>query len=339
MSVSHIQWTNRVWNPTAGCDKVSDGCRFCYAIKQAWIRQHNPHPDVSAKYAGTVRKLENGTLNWTGTVNFSEKALFEPLDVKQPAHWFVDSMSDIFHRNITNDQRLAIFAVMAITPQHTYQVLTKRDVEMWMWMTTVDSYALRQAANRILLTAGLPVIHDLIEWPLKNVHMGVSTEDQENGNRRITNLLRTPAHKRWISAEPLLGPIDLTNIIQTTHRLKPTFNSLIPFNKSLTLGIDKIDGARINWVVTGGESGNKNSRPVYSSWIQQLRDQCSAHYIPFFFKQWGDWIPLSELPADFDTIKYKHHIKVEGLKRELYIKVGKKISGNKLQGRTHEQIL
>src|SRR5687767_10817574 len=123
---SAIGWTESTWNPVLGCSKVSPGCLYCYAIREAWKKQHHPNATVAAAYGGLVVKLPDGSLNWTGRVNFIPERLTMPLTWKAPRRIFVNSMSDLFHEDVTDDQITRVFAVMALSPQHQFQVLTKR---------------------------------------------------------------------------------------------------------------------------------------------------------------------------------------------------------------------
>lgn len=274
--MSKIEWTEKTWNPTIGCSKASEGCKNCYAIKEAWIRMGNPNPKIQAKFAGTVYKTEGGALNWTGDINFGQDALTLPLRTKKPALWFVNSMSDLFHPNMPEEYIDEVYAVMALCRQHTFQVLTKhpdRMVEYFMgdWEGRVANKltTVYQAKNTELFFLAREAREELESIPfgyyLPNVWHGVSVENQKWADIRIPLLLQVPSAVRFLSCEPLLGNIDLpVSIINHIH-----------------------------WIIVGGESG-LDARPMHPTWAQHLREQCTKAEIPFFFKQWGDWMPIND---------------------------------------------
>ena len=195
--MSKIEWTNETWNPLIGCTKTSAGCKNCYAIKTAWIRMHNPK--MAERYAGTVEKTEGCQFNWTVKVNQVWDALEKPLKIKKPTMFFVNSMSDLFHPSVDFYFIHRIWEVIAQCPQHTFQILTKQATRMREYMT-------EWAPNAY----GSPYA------PLPNVWLGVSVEDQ-NQVWRIGELLKVPAAVRFLSCEPLLGPVDLSNWIGPEH--------------------------------------------------------------------------------------------------------------------------
>jgi protein gp37 len=226
---SGIEWTEATWNPTTGCDRISSGCDNCYALALA----------KRLKAMGAAKYQTDGDPRTSGP-GFGVATHSEALDL--PYHWrrprlvFVNSMSDLFHAKIPISFVRDVFTVMADTPQHTYQVLTKR------------SSRLRKLSDRL-------------EWP-SNLWMGVSVENAEQFNR-IDDLREIPAAVRFISAEPLLGPLD---------------------------GLD-LDG--IDWVITGGESGPA-ARVCDPDWVRAIRDACAASGVPFFHKQWGGRHPKAQ---------------------------------------------
>lgn len=265
-----IEWTDATWNPTAGCSIVSPGCTNCYAMKVAYRLQHNPDPNVAGKYAGLTTKV-NGRPVWTGTVRLWPPALDMPLKRKRATTYFVDSQSDLFHENLPDADIDRVFAVMARCPQHTFQILTKRAERMRAYFA--DARA-RQAAWRE--HAG-PDVVAARGWPLPNVWLGVSVDDQPRADERIPVLLETPAVVRFLSCEPLLGPVDLTRVGRAARNV---------------LGGNPAAGARVDWVIAGGESGPE-ARPMHPSWPRELRDQCVANDAAFFLKQWGAWAPAT----------------------------------------------
>lgn len=221
---SSIEWTEATWNPVAGCNVISPGCTNCYAMRMARRLEAMGQP----KYAGTTR-MSGGRPKWNGVVRVDEESL------KLPATWrtgrmiFVNSMSDLFHDAVPLDFVQRVFETMRTTPQHTYQILTKR-------------------AER------LEELAPNLDWP-SNVWMGVSVENADY-LYRIDHLRRTNAAIKFLSLEPLLGPLENMNL----------------------KGID--------WVIAGGESG-PGARTMDPSWVRSIRDQCQSADVAFHFKQWG----------------------------------------------------
>lgn len=322
-----IEWTERSWNPIVGCAVLSPGCTNCYAMRAAWRMGMNP---ATPQYAGLTRKV-NGKPVWTGVMRLHEPALALPLRRRKPTTWFVNSMSDLFADGVTDDWLDRVFAIMARTPQHTYQFLTKRADRMRLYLS-------RRPLPRSDLGRQIIAAHGRLVWPLPNVWAGVSTEDQRRANERIPQLLATPAAVRWISAEPLLGAIDLVNVTGGTAT-----SSVLAVN-ALTGSIyrpDKGDlapGPRLDWVVVGGESGD-GARPMHPDWARQLRDQCAEAGVPFFFKQWGEWglgvgdDAYRALCAESDSVQMDAVARRIG--PTLY-RVGKKAAGRRLDGAMHE---
>ena len=248
-----IEWTDEVWNPVTGCDKVSQGCKNCYAER------------IAERFWGE-RKFTD--------VQCHPERLDIPLHWRKPRRVFVNSMSDLFHEDVTDEFITEVWNVMHDTPQHIYQILTKRPERM-QWLTH------QQWGDH------------LVE---PNVWLGVSCEDQKTAYERIPLLLQAPAAVRFVSLEPLLGPIDLLAIFG---------HDLYAMNKGL------------DWVIVGGESG-PHARPMHPDWARSIRDQCVEAGVPFFFKQVGEWATVEEF----------------GTKRELGIlRVGKKKAGRLLDGR------
>jgi protein gp37 len=281
-----ISWTDATWNPIRGCSRVSEGCRNCYAETRAH-RFSGP----GLAYEGLVQLDSNGksTGKWNGQIKFVEKHLLDPLKWKKPRRIFVNSMSDLFHENVTDEMRDRIVAVAAITPWHTMQCLTKRPAEALRYWTDPQLAGRIHALIVLMVKTGMvnaAHLNKLSDWhaehgfpgnpltpsiPLRNWQQGVSVEDQKTADERIPLLLQTPAAVRFISAEPLLGAIDLNEIE----------------------GVDNLD-----WIITGGESGH-GARPMHPDWARSLRDWCVEFGVPFFFKQWGEWKPGDqELPFD-----------------------------------------
>jgi protein gp37 len=246
---SSIEWTEASWNPVRGCSIVSPGCTNCYAMKQA-----HRFSGAGKAYAGLTKMSKGGPV-WTGAARTVPELLDAPLHWKKPRRIFVNSMSDLFHEDVPTDFIAQVFAVMAEAKRHTFQILTKR-------------------AERMQQLLAHDLNYEGPEWPLPNVWIGVSVEDQVRADERIPLLLQTPAAVRWISAEPLLGPVLLRRHIDVTR--DGTVEGQI--------FVDHLTG--LDWVVVGGESG-PGARPFDIAWARSLRDQCRAAGVPVFIKQIG----------------------------------------------------
>ncbi len=250
-----IEWTDVSWNPTTGCAKVSPGCERCFA---ATLTRRFP------------KRYPNGF-----SVTLLPETLFDPFRLRKPSLVFVNSMSDLFHDLVPAEYIARVLAVMALTPQHTYQLLTKRHARM---RSLLSGRTLRDQVSDALidLREHAPIVfsreqqHVLswparrVPWPLPNLWIGVSVEDQRWADLRIPALLETPASLRWVSAEPLLGEVRLRRWLGRPG------------------GLD--------WVVAGGESGT-GARPMHPAWAAGVRNQCDIAGVPFFFKQWGSYRP------------------------------------------------
>ncbi len=253
---SGIEWTDATWNPTTGCVKVSAGCKFCYAKHKAW-------PRLAAMSTGvyTGRKFED--------VQVHPERLDQPLRWTKPRMIFVNSMSDLFHEDIPDEFIKRVFSVMAMADQHIFQVLTKRPMRMRDFMR---EWAAAPHPGRAATSLNGRL------FPLTNVWLGVSVENQETADERIPLLLETPAAVRWLSCEPLLGPIDL-------------------FHRNL-----------LNWVVVGGESGPK-ARPMDEGWCRKILADCQEWGVPFLFKQgsqanWPRYRDFESFPTILQVREY-----------------------------------
>ena len=265
---SAIEWTESTWNPVTGCTKVSPGCQHCYAER------------ISERFRGVSgHPYEMGF-----DLTLRPGRLVQPLKWKRPKRIFVNSMSDLFHEDLPDEFIDKVFGVMALCPQHTFQVLTKRPNRMREWM---EKERKRVAVVECLaeLYVGHPELAErwpfdvqratgvgLRGWPLPNVWLGVSVEDQKRAAERIPLLLTTPAAVRWISAEPLLGPV-----------------SLEPQRVPYDLG--QLPDYDLDWVVVGGESGPQ-ARDMDVAWARSLREECRDLNIAFFMKQMARRAPI-----------------------------------------------
>lgn len=286
---SKIEWTEATWNPILGCTKVSPGCDHCYAITQATIRSGSPHPKVAEAFAGLTTRTEDGP-DWTGRVNLLPDRLMQPVKWRKPRRIFVNSLADLFHDDVPAEYIAQVFAVMAWAGWHTFQLLTKRHGRLRSLLNDPAFVELVRRAYRALYGAGAPARD--IEWPLPNVWVGVSAEDQHWAAIRVHALLATPAAVHWVSAEPLLGPIDLRNL---EVRKGVLLDALCGDVKTAGGEIYAACPGSVSWVVAGGESG-PGARPMHPDWPRSLLAQCRASRASFLFKQWGAWGPLS--PVD-----------------------------------------
>src|SRR3990167_3493598 len=282
MGVTSIQWTDRTWNPVRGCSVISPGCVHCYAMKQAhrfsWkIRRDGAgaHQAVDGPYAGLTKMTSAGP-QWTGVVRTVEDALLDPLSWRKPKRVFVNSMSDLFHEAVPYEFIDRVFAVMAIAHQHTFQVLTKRPERMCAYFADSTVNERVGMAMNVIVDADARAQHpgwffgpDARWDPLPNVWLGVSVENQKYADERIPLLLQTPAAVRFISAEPLLGPVAVDRWLYDTDDID---------GGNLTFGLD--------WVIVGGESG-AGARPFDLAWARSIIAQCEAAGTPVFLKQLG----------------------------------------------------
>ena len=294
---SAIEWTDATWNPIRGCSRVSEGCRNCYAER------------VASRFSGPGKPYEGLVTDkgrWNGTVKLVPEHLADPLRWQRPRRIFVNSMSDLFHEALTNEQIAAVFGVMGAAPQHTFQVLTKRPERALAWFRWVDaewqrerespSYSRLSTQSDICQGAaiasgaphgrrGISVTLTTPAWPLRNVWLLTSVEDAAQAVDRIPHLLQCPAVVHGLSVEPLLGPLD--DLLDVDGPVAKRWAALEP--DALVMPSDLLD-----WIIVGGESG-PGARPMHPDWVRSLRDQCEAAGVPFFFKQWGEWKPISEI--------------------------------------------
>ncbi len=359
---SAIEWTDATWNPVRGCSRVSKGCENCYAERQA-LRQAGP----GGAYQGLVRMTSQGP-RWTGKVRTVSELLDKPLHWREPRMIFVDSMSDLFHKDVPDEFIDKVFAVMGTCRWHTFQVLTKRADRMLEWFSErwqpAPEASQRQTYERLLESAKVlkvemppflldttgedrfDQVYDALDelprcvdtdddrlwqdgtsnllaggWPIPNVWLGISAENQETFDERWPYLRDTPAAVRIVSLEPLLGPIDIS---------------------------EALTGRQLHQVIDGGESGPK-AQPSHPNWFRSLRDQCQAAGVPYFHKQNGEWVEcetdvLSEPPGrvvypldESIELSDNHGYKCMKAHGTEFVKAGKKLAGRMLDGREHSE--
>lgn len=346
-----IEWTDATWNPVTGCSKVSQGCKHCYAERE-WPRMTKLVPAYAGREFTDVRTHAD--------------RLDQPIRWAKRRMIFVNSMSDLFHPSVPDDFIDSVFGVMWAClyvrneqDGHIFQVLTKRADRMRDYLSTDRRKAWALAAIHYGGGIDPDGLWDQImdfEGPHPRIWIGVSVEDQTAANERIPLLLDTPAAVRWISAEPLLGPVDLTEIKVPSEHDKLNHSGFYPsrFNALTTEYDDKHyhqPPAAIDWVVVGGESGPK-ARPMHPQWARDLRDQCAVAGVPFLFKQWGEWAPgencggpmtKTEETADWFAEKWSFGNMTPRQSEECHIddepllyRCGKKRAGRLIDGVTHD---
>lgn len=355
---SKIEWTDASYTPIRArnvktgkigwhCEHATTGCEFCYA-------------ETLNKRLGTGLPFKPGHRSDI-EIFLDNKMLLAPLHWKKPRMIFVCSMTDIFADFVPDEWIDKVFAVMALCPQHTFQVLTKRaermreyflndrqNVVAWepiaavmkLWCPDWASEEINGPHRRLAIAAGTT-------WPLPNVWLGVSTERQKEADERIPLLLQTPAAVRFISAEPLLGPISLHALNLATPRPSDALRGVQCEPDDGPDGYRNVPMNKLDWVIVGGESG-RNARPMHVGWARDLRDWCQATNVPFFFKQHGEWHPrvgksglAPHVMAIDGTISNGDELKGGPEHRPRWIaieKVGKKAAGRLLDGITHDEM-
>jgi protein gp37 len=253
MKTHKIGWLNipgyipETWNPIVGCSKISPGCEHCYAERMA---RRLAAMDVAGYNDGVL----TSTGNWGGKTVLVESALEKPMHWNKPRAIFINSMGDLFHENTPYEWIDRVFAIAALCPQHLFLVLSKRAERMAKYI--IGGAFNDDTVARVSIAASKIKVPVSVRWPLPNVWLGVSAENQEQYDNRIRNLLSCPAAIRFVSGEPLLGAIHADYI------------------------------GMLDWVICGGESG-PGARPMNPDWARSLRDQCMDSAVPFFFKQHG----------------------------------------------------
>jgi protein gp37 len=263
---SKIEWTETTWNVASGCTKVSAGCDHCYIERTPPFRM-----------AG--RRFDKPGVGGTTGVTLRPERLGMPLRWRKPRRVFVNSLADLFHEAVPDQLILDTFAVMALTPRHTYQLLTKRPARMRSMLSRPDFQS--EVAVSAIKFGEVPCG----PWPMRHVWLGTSVESQQWADIRIPALLGTPAAVRWLSCEPLLGPVNLQPYLPRQFEREQGGYWVYGTDP---LGTDKrwMSGPAIGWVVLGGESG-PGARPMELAWAESLVAQCQSAEIPAFMKQLG----------------------------------------------------
>lgn len=366
--MTKIEWADITINPIVGCSHCSPGCDHCYAERFAARLAKNPK--TAEKYAGVVD--QNG--KWTGQVNASlcDKDMPHCVPGKNK-RVFVGSMTDLFHPNVSDAARDAIFAsilfdhIVTNGHGHTFIVLTKRSDRMldyfspgpetmlprwgnagngWLHVGDGNEYFSEYAEGQTIPQPGHEKYPNLLHeylWPLPHVWLGVTVCNQEEADTKIPILLQIPAAKRFVSVEPMLGPVDLMRYLkmEERHYIGDNVSGFIDYYPLL------------HWVICGGETG-PGARPMHPTWVRSLRNQCQHAGIPFFFKGLGDWLPCTQSPDDLDISRYPvgdigsdgifipppaYEIPLRnGVRCEDTFHVGKKRAGRLLDGREWNEI-
>jgi len=334
MANSKIEWTESTWNPVTGCSKISTGCKNCYAER------------MSKRLAGRFGYPKDNPFR----VTLHEDKLEEPLKIKKPTMFFVCSMGDLFHEDVSFNAIQRVWATMQAPAchKHTFQILTKRPERM------LEYYKWNESQPSKMKMA--------VEFQRPNIWLGVTCENQEMADKRIPTLLEIPAAKRFVSIEPMLGPVDvilaegdIACVICATQwhyddsRECPGCGSDDPYQQVSCNDPYKSTDSELDWVICGGETG-PGARPMHPDWVKNLRDQCQEANVPFFFKQWGEWVPTDMLDINKDgklltEISNSKHTtwlmpdgstSIDFFEEEdsvLIGKVGKKRAGRKLDGK------
>ena len=313
---SKIEWSQETWNPVTGCTKISAGCLNCYAQRMAKRLKAMGQPNYADGFKVTTHP----------------HALDIPLHWRKPREVFVCSMGDLFHEDVPDEFIAEVYNIMSCTTlecnrrhehepecwtglSHKFMVLTKRIERARKFLAEDIHYAIENWAGDSPLSMAME-----FDWPLRNVWHGVTAENQRMFNLRVLDLVEwTPGGRRFFSLEPLLGPIDLT-----AH-------------------LDKING-----VIVGGESG-PGARPMDPNWARSIRDQCAEAGVPFFFKQWGEWLPSLKPSGARDDAGWEAYDKAMARReksKSLHewpnglrsFRIGKPLAGRTLDGRTHDEL-
>ena len=301
-----IEWTDATWNPITGCSVVSPGCTNCYAMRLAGTRlRHHP------SRAGLTRETKAGPV-WNGEVRTNWDWMDQPLRWSKPRMIFVCAHSDLFHPAVSEEDIAMVYGVMIAAHHlrgHTFQVLTKRPERARELLTSVTFWEMAMSiANSEIMERTDPLARRSDDAqatcgeyrpsnPPPGIWLGASAEDQARANQRVPELLATPAAVHFVSAEPLLGPIDFS-YLQADSIL--TLDALTGLHADCDGGVEGVidtPDPKLDWIIVGGEAG-RGARPMHPDWVRQIRDQCASAGTAFFFKQHGDWIAFYDRDRD-----------------------------------------
>lgn len=326
------EWFDATWNPTAGCSLYSPGCEHCYAMRIA-AQLARMGGKTGARYTGLTSAERFGPI-WTGEMRVAENLLTWPLLRRQPRRIAVNLMSELFHENLATASIDLVHAVMRAAHWHQFLVLTKRAGRMRAYYNDPETPRRIAEKSDLLSSLVLPAprrrgarsrrVHRAIPsgggeaWPLPNLWLGVSVEDQEH-MARVGDLLQTPAIIRWVCFEPLLDQVR-PEAVPVGEAYFDAFsgNHYTIDGRGRTVPVEGPAWRRLDWIVAGGEIG-VGARPLHPGWLRTLRNQCVSAGIPFFFRQWGEWAPSSDTSGDAVS------------------RVGKRSAGRLLDGRSWDQ--
>jgi protein gp37 len=328
MEDSKIEWTDHTFNPWIGCTKISPACKHCYAeaLDKRWGR---------ANWGPNATRTRTSDANWKKPLAWNRKAAKEGIRRKV----FCASLADVFEQhgdaNVNGEMQMwrdELFHIIESTPHLDWLLLTKRPENVMGMVPNHWIFEVEVTADSIMPWG---------RWP-SNVWIGTTVENQAEADKRIPELLKIPARARFLSCEPMLGPIDLHLEIERGPTGRKTLNALAGIERRYDYYGDFISGRetnKVDWVICGGESGH-GARPMHPDWARSLRDQCASADVPFLFKQWGEWVPTHQHPeggqvqgAFLGDIFYPHHmVGGEGIHMR---RVGKKAAGRMLDGVEH----
>ncbi|MBU2701128.1 protein gp37 [Sporomusaceae bacterium BoRhaA] len=325
MGKSKIEWCDRVWNPVTGCTKVSPGCEHCYAER------------MSKRFG---EKWGLPADNPFKVMTHSDR-LDQPLHWTKPSKVFVCSMSDLFHDDVPDKFIIDVLSVIAEAHTHTFLILTKRPERM------LEMLSYKNVANDVWLQTSRGVDDEKSPWPLDNLWLGVTAENQEQAKQRIPILLQIPAAKRFVSVEPMLGPVKLSRYLKwpicehwrPDEGGNPNEYGKYHWEKQSLVARGWVG---LDWVICGGESG-PGARPMHPDWVRSLRDQCKAAGTPFLFKQWGEWVQVEGSGACEPTPICYWNEEIEDWKSGLathtqnMVRVGKKKAGRLIDDQLWDQ--
>lgn len=327
-----LYW-DEAWSLVGGCTHVSPGCDNCWSAKETDMRAGHPNEIIRNRNQGLT--WPDGSFN--GIVQMNPEFLDKPLKKRKPTTYAV--WNDLFHESVPFEFIDYVFAVMGRCQHHTFILLTKRPRRMLEYTQAGRYQKILNIAYGLKfrpkgLGKGIDNPNNMKWWP--NVWLGVTAENQQTADERIPILLQIPAPVRWVSVEPMLGPVNLTSI---DHGWQ--INALT--GKQSDMGRPYYDTGKLHWVACGGESGH-GARPLHPDWERSLRDQCISAGVPYFFKQHGEWLHESQIAGcktelDPDYI-HNYLLRYTWTKKvnDVSFRVGKKKAGRLLDGRTYDEI-
>lgn len=322
---SKIEWTDHTFNPWIGCTKVSPACDHCYA------EVSTPSRALGVAWGAGQERRRTSRANWALPLRWNAQAAAFHAQHGRRQRVFCASLADVFDNEVNHEWRADLLALIRDTPNLDWLLLTKRIGNVLGMVNRADD-ELRSKFRKVPDRG--------FDWPLSNVWLGATITSQAEADRDIPKLLRTPARVRFLSMEPLLGPVDLTDIPISGHghhEYEPIVTGNVLVHKStLDLGAPR---PAIDWVIVGGESGPQ-ARPLHPDWARGLRDQCQTAGVPFLFKQWGEWSvhavsgsPVAWVRRDGTTHTWSNigDFSPDGTDAMVW-RVGKKAAGRLLDG-------